>query len=151
VKATRSDIQDFLAERTLAVVGVSRSGKGFGIAALRELKRKGYTIYPVHPQAAAIEGDACYPSLLALPGPVGGVLVVTPPAESGRVVQDAVTAGIPRVWLQQGAVSDEAVRICEAHGVRVIPGECVLMFAEPAASFHKFHRFVARLFRRLPN
>ena len=151
VMVTQAEIQDFLAQRTLALVGVSRTGRGFGVAAFRELKRKGYTVYPVHPEVKALDGTACYPSLGELPGPVGGVLIVTPPRESERIVQDAVKAGITRVWLQQGAVSDQAVRTCREHGISVIPGQCVLMFAEPAASFHKVHRFVVRLFGRLPS
>ncbi len=150
MKATQADIKEFLAQRALAVVGVSRSGKGFGIAAYRELKQKGYTVYPVHREAATIDGDPCYSSLGALPGPVGGVLVVTPPLESDQVVQDAIKAGIKRVWLQQGADSESAVKTCLDHGLSVIPGQCVLMFAEPAASFHKVHRFFVRVFGRLP-
>ncbi len=150
MKATQADITGFLAERTLAIVGVSRSGKGFGTAAYRELKQKGYTVYPVHREATAIDGEPCYPSLSALPAPVGGVVVVTPPRETESVVQDAVKAGIKRVWLQQGAVSEQAVKTCQDHGISVVPGECVLMFAEPAASFHKLHRFVVRIFGRLP-
>jgi predicted CoA-binding protein len=129
---------------------VSRSGRGFGAAAYRELKAKGYVLHPVHREAPVIEGDAAVPSLKALAGQVGGVLVVTPPAESARVVRDAVAAGIGRVWLQQGAQSEEAVGFCRDNGVTVIAGECVLMFAEPTRSFHKAHRFFARVFGRLP-
>ncbi len=147
---TRADIEAFFASRALAVVGVSRAGKGFGAAAYRELKAKGFTLYPVHPEAEQVEGDRCVRSLSALPGPVGGVLVVTPPAESVKVVKDAAAAGIQRVWLQQGAGSEEAIRVCREHGLHVVSGRCVLMFAEPVAPFHQVHRFFVRLFGKLP-
>ena len=63
---TKAAVDDFLAQRSLAVVGVSRGGKKFGNRAYRELKAKGYQLFPVHPEAEVLEGDPCYPSLSAL-------------------------------------------------------------------------------------
>ncbi len=148
---TREAITDFLGQRTLALVGVSRGGKKFGNAAFRELTAKGYTVYPVHPEAATVEGVRCWPSLADLPEPVGGVLVVVPPAQTERVVGEALAAGIRRIWLQQGAESTAAIRAGEAGGASVVHGECVLMFAEPAHWFHRAHRGVKRLFGGLPH
>jgi hypothetical protein len=71
-----------------------------------------------------------WPSLAALPEPVGGVLTVVPPAETEKVVAAAHAAGITRVWMQQGSESDAAIRFCEEHGIAVVQHECVLMFAE---------------------
>ena len=146
----RAAIDDFIAQRKLAVVGVSRTGKKFGNRAYLELKGKGYSVYPINPNAAVIEGDRCYSSLNALPEPVDGVVVVVPPAETEKVVQDAAKAGIRRVWMQQGAASDEAVRFCEEQGISVVHGHCILMFAEPVTSFHRFHRWVWSLLGKLP-
>jgi predicted CoA-binding protein len=146
----KSAVDDFIAQRKLAVVGVSRKGNKFGNLAFKELKTKGYQLYPVHPQAASIGGERCYPSLGALPEPVGGVLVVVPPGETEKVVRDAVAAGIRRVWLQQGAESPEAIRLCQEYGISAVHGECILMFAEPAAWFHRAHRWVWRLLGKLP-
>ena len=56
---SRAAVIDFLSQRSLAVVGVSRSGNKFGNAAYRELKAKGYRLVPVHPQAETLEGDRC--------------------------------------------------------------------------------------------
>ena len=72
----KKTVQDFLAQKTIAVVGVSRSGKKFGNMAYRELKSKGYQVYPVHPSAEQVEGDRAYPNLAALPEKPGGVLVI---------------------------------------------------------------------------
>jgi hypothetical protein len=56
-------IQDFVAQKTLAVVGVSRGGKKFGNMALRALRDKGYRVFPIHPQAESLEGaSSCSPS-----------------------------------------------------------------------------------------
>jgi predicted CoA-binding protein len=147
---TKAAVKDFLDQRTLAVVGVSRGGKKFGNTAYKELKAKGYQVFPVNPHVDAIDGDRCYSSLSALPEPVGGVLIVVPPRETEQVVRDAAAAGIRRVWMQQGAESQAAIQFCEEQGISAIHGECILMFAEPAAFYHRLHRWVWRLLGKLP-
>jgi predicted CoA-binding protein len=148
--ATQSVIRDFLTHKTLALVGASRSGKGFGNTVLRELKAKGFKLFPVHPQADRLEGETCYPSLRALPEKVGGVVVVVPPAETAKVVKEAREAGIQKVWMQQGAESLEAIRFCQENGMSEVHGECLLMFAEPVGSFHKVHQWIWKLLGKFP-
>jgi hypothetical protein len=150
VMSAQQLVGDFLSQRKLALVGVSRSGKKFGNMVLKELKAKDYQVYPVHPQASAIDGQTCWPSLSEMPEVVGGVIVVVPPAETERVVRDAAKAKIPRVWMQQGSESASAIRYCEENGLQVVHGECILMFAEPAAFFHRAHRWVWRMLGKLP-
>jgi len=147
---SRAVVDDFVSQRKLAVVGVSRKKMKFGNMAFKELRRKGYKLFPVHPHAETIEGERCYPSLAALPEPVDGVLVVVPPAQAEQVVRDAAAAGIRRVWLQQGAGSAAAIRFCEENGISAVHGECILMFAEPAAFYHRAHRWVWKLLGKLP-
>ena len=144
----KETIEDFLNQRTLAIVGASRNGQGFGNMAMRELKAKGYTFYPVHPSAETLEGERCYPSLAALPVKVGGLLVVVPPAETEKVVQEAHAAGITRIWMQQGAQSEAAIHYCQENGIRVVHGKCIMMYAQPQ-SIHKFHRWIVNLFGKL--
>jgi predicted CoA-binding protein len=146
----KAAIDDFLSQRTLAVVGVSRSGKKFGNAASRELRTKGYRVVPVHPEAESIGGERCYPNLNELPEPVGGVLVVVPPAQTEQVVREADQAGIRRVWLQQGAESAAAIRYCLDQGISVVHGECILMFAAPTGG-HKLHHWLWKLLGKLPS
>jgi predicted CoA-binding protein len=148
---TGEAIADFFDHRKLAVVGISRQGRKFGNLAFKELKAKGFHLYPVHPSAESVEGTRCFPSLAALPEPVDGVLIVVPPRQTEKIVREAAAAGIRRVWMQQGAESPEAIQFCEAQGMSVIHGECVLMFAEPAKWFHRTHRWVWRVLGRLPH
>jgi len=147
---SKAEVVDFVNQRSLAVVGVSRSGRKFGNVAYRELKAKGYRLVPVHPEAETLEGDRCARSLASLPAPVGGVLVIVPPSQAERVVGEASAAGIRRVWLQQGAESKAAIQLAEAKGMSVVAGECILMFAEPASFGHRAHRWVKGVFGRLP-
>jgi predicted CoA-binding protein len=132
----------FYAQKTLAVAGVSRNPQKFGTMVYRELKAKGYTVYAVNPSAQTIEGDPCYPNLGALPGPVGGLIISTPPAQSEQLVKDAAQAGVKYVWLQRGSESPAAIKFCQDNGIQVVFGECVFMYAEPVGFLHKIHRFV---------
>jgi predicted CoA-binding protein len=147
---TMQDIQGFVAEKTLAVAGLSRDEKSFSAAVSKELKTKGYTLYPVNPNADSIRGEKCYPSLAALPVKVGGVLVFTPPAHTEKVVREAVAAGIRRIWIQQGAASPEALRFCADNKLPAVSKQCILMYVEPVTSIHAFHRWVKKLFGGLP-
>jgi len=148
---SRPVIDDFLAQKTLALVGVSRNGGGFGNMVRKELSSKGYTVLLVHPEVSTIDGQPCALSIKDVAGRVGGVVCVTPPAVTTRVVAEAVEAGVRRVWMQQGAASPEAITYCETQGLAAVHGECILMFAEPAAFPHRLHRGIVRFFGRLPH
>ncbi len=143
-------VRDFVAQKRLALAGASRSGKKFGNVLLRELKGQGYDVVPVHPEVAELEGLACARSLAALEGRVDGVVVVTPPREAVRLVGEAAAAGIRRVWLQQGAGSDEAARVARESGVSLVHGHCLLMFLPGVRGFHRFHRRLWSLLGKLP-
>ncbi len=147
---SRAAVEEFLSQRVLAVAGVSKNKKKFGNTIFRELKAKGYRLFPVNPNAADIDGEKCYSSLRDLPEEVGGVIIVTPPSETEKVVNDAVAAGIRRVWIQQGAETGEAVSLGREKGLSVVHDECILMFAEPAAFPHSTHRWIWRLLGKLP-
>ena len=100
-------IDQFVSSKRIAVVGMSRSGKKFGNMAARELKMKGYEIYPVHPEAVEIDGFACSPYLQSLSGKVDAVWISIPPKNVSQVLQKAAQIGLKNIWLQQGAWSAE--------------------------------------------
>jgi uncharacterized protein len=150
MKVSRSTVEDFIAQKTLALAGASRGGKKFGNSVLKELRDKGYTVYPVHPEAKDIDGVVCAPSLAALPAEVGGLVLIVKPSESEKLVREAHAAGIRRVWMQQGAESAAAIAFCRDNGIDVVFGECLLMFTEPVQSVHSFHRWVWKIFGKLP-
>jgi predicted CoA-binding protein len=148
---SKADIEDFLAQKTLAVVGVSRKSQKFGNAIYKELKKKGYRVFPVNANAETVEGEPCYHDLKSLPEPVGGVVIVVPPAQTEVVVKDAQEAGICRVWIQQGAQSEAALAFCKENNITVVYKMCILMFLEPVAGVHKFHRWILKIFGKLPS
>lgn len=148
---TKAAIDRFVEGRTLALVGVSAKGKGFGNAAYKELKARGYRVLPVHPGASSIQGDPCWPALSALPERVDRVLVVVDKGAAVQVVRDAAAAGIGQVWLQQGAESEAAIKACEDLHLEHVHGHCILMFAEPVGSVHRFHRWLWNVLGKAPS
>jgi uncharacterized protein len=147
---TRKDIDGFVAQKVLAVAGVSRDPQSFSGRAYVDLKAKGYTLYPVNPNAETISGDKCYPSLKALPAGVGGVLLFTKPGVTDKVVREAADAGIRRVWIQQGAQDEASIAACKEKNLEAVTGQCIMMFAEPVASYHGFHRWLKNVFGGIP-
>jgi predicted CoA-binding protein len=150
MKPTQVEINDFLSQRSLAVVGVSRNTKKFGSAVYRTLKGQGYKVFPIHREAESIEGDRCYPGFKALPEKVGGVVICIPPVQTEKILEEVMAAGISHVWLQRGAESYAALLFCEKNGITAVHGECILMFAEPVESIHRFHRWVVKLLGTYP-
>ncbi len=70
---SRAVVDDFLTQRTLAVVGASRDANKFGNKVFRDLIAKGYQVFPINPNADVVEGKRCYPDLNALPQAVDGI------------------------------------------------------------------------------
>lgn len=143
--ATKAAIDDFIAQPVIAVAGASRDPKKFGNAVYRDLRAKGYKVYAVNPSTTTVEGDPSYPSLSALPEKAGGVVIVTPPATSEQLVQEAARVGITRVWFQQGAESPAAIQFCKDNGISLVAHECILMYQPNTAFFHNFHKFFKEL------
>jgi uncharacterized protein len=147
---TKSAIESFLAQRKLAVVGVSRGTKQFANSAYRLLKMRGYTVYPVNPNTVQAEGDRCFPDVASLPEKVEGVIFFLPPEKTMKVLPEIVKAGIQHVWLQQQTESPQAIQFCLDHGIEVVYGECILMFVEPVNFPHRMHRWVKKVTGALP-
>ena len=147
---TQKDIQNFLAQKSLAVIGVSRNKNEFANSAYRLLKSRGYTVYPVNPYTEHIEDDKCYPSIKSLPEPVDGALVMLPPQKTMQVLPEIAEAGIKNIWLQQRTDSPQAIQFCKDRKINVVYGECIMMFSEPLDFPHRLHRWGKKVFGLLP-
>lgn len=146
----KESIDRFLSARNIAVVGVSRNNKKFGFSAYNTLKTKGFNVFAVNPNAEMIDGDTCYKKLALIPHRIESVLVVLPPEKTYDIVRQAHSLNVNNVWLQQGAESDEVIDFCKEQGMNVIYKQCILMFAEPLAFPHNFHRWINKITRKLP-
>jgi uncharacterized protein len=147
---SKQTIDEFIALKSYAVVGVSRNKDKFGNAIYRELKAKGRRVSAVNPQLDMVEGDRCYAGLGALPEKPDAVVMVIPPQKTLPVIDEMARLGIKYLWLQQGAESREAEKKAEELGIKLVSGECLLMFLQPVGSIHGFHRTLKRIFGGLP-
>ena len=146
---TQEAVKNITSLKKLGVAGVSRNSKKFGNAIYREMKKKGYDVYPINPHTDEIEGAACYRDVASLPE-VEGLIINTPARESLKIVNEAKHKGINNVWLQQGAQSKDAVKFCEDNNMNYVAGECIFMFMEPVESIHGFHRWIWKLIGKYP-
>jgi len=150
-------VQDFLAQKKIAVVGVSDKRETGCNAAYKRFKENGYQVYAVNPRISTYEGAACYADLKSIPEKVDAVFILASPKVTEQVVQQCVDLGIKHVWmhcmmgtkpgLQAGAssVSASALEMCKANGIAVIPGSCPNQFLK--ADFgHAMMRGMWRLF-----
>jgi hypothetical protein len=117
--------------------------------AAKELKVKGYDLFPVHPTAQEIDGMTCYPNLKSLSGKVDGVWISIPPKNVPQVLEEAAQIGLKNIWLQQGAWSAEVQQTIDQLQLPVVSKKCIMMYAPPVKSVHKFHRTIKGIFGRL--
>lgn len=145
MKTLPRSVEDFLHGERLAVAGVSRDSKQPANAIFRRLRDSGHQVFPVNPKATEVEGVECYPGVVALPEPVHGVVVATPPEAAIQVVRECGVQGIKHVWFHRsfgtGSVSEEAVQECRGLGIDCIVGGCPMMFCEPVDIAHKCMRW----------
>ncbi len=146
----KKSIDEFVSKKKLAIVGVSRNKKKFGNYICKELSKKGYQIFPVHPSLEKVDGVECYESFEKLPEDVDSLILNIPPYKAKEAVKEVAQQGIKRVWLQQGSSSDEVLKACTDNGIEYVDNECIIMYAEPVESFHKIHRFIWKLIGKYP-
>ena len=150
-------VQDFLAQKKIAVVGVSDKRETGCNLAYRKFKENGYAVSAVNPRLTSFEGDPCYPDLGSIPEKPDAVFILTNPNVTEQVVQQCIDLGIQRVWMHclmgtkpglaasMTSVSPEAVQMCRENGIEVIPGSCPNQFLEPDFG-HSMMRVLFRTF-----
>jgi predicted CoA-binding protein len=134
--------EEFLAQKRIAVAGVSREPAAHGgNVVYRRLRERGYEVFAVNPNAETVEGDACYHDLASIPGGVDAVVIATNPRDTPSVVDDCRSLGVRRVWMHRsfgdGSVEDASVRAGRDAGMTVIAGGCPLMFSPADDTIHR--------------
>ncbi len=136
-------VQNFLAQKKIAVVGVSDKRETGCNLAYTKFKENGYQVFAVNPHITTFNGDACYPDLKSLPEKPDAVFLLTNPKVTDQIIQQCVDLGIKHVWMHcmmgtkpglasgMTSVSQSAVEMCEANGIEVIPGSCPNQFIKP--------------------
>lgn len=135
--------QEFLDHKNLALLRLSAQTPVMGDMK-KELVPKGYDISLVYLNAGASDR-----TIADVKDDVEGAIISVPKSECAAAVKEAIDAGIPRLWIQAGSDSQEALALCQENGVPVIHGACVLMYAQPVQSIHAFHRGLWKIFGQL--
>ena len=146
-------IERFVSDKNIALIGVSSDKKKFGNMLLLELTKKGYTVFPVHPDLGEIEGIRCIPDVKNLPGHVTNLILVVKPEVTARIIGQLKDSPIQRVWMHKGAGagsgSPEAIEACNGNGIEAVHGFCPMMFFAPSG-FHSFHFWLRKKFGKVP-
>ncbi|WP_367318390.1 CoA-binding protein [Streptomyces sp. HUAS ZL42] len=137
---------EFLALKRIAVTGVSRASKEHGANYVyKRLRKRGYQVFAINPNADKVEGDRCYADLKSVPGGVEGVVIGTRPETAEATVRECAELGITHVWMHSpaagpGSVSKTAAQYGRDHGITVIEGGCPLMFSPTSDPGHRLMR-----------
>jgi uncharacterized protein len=146
---------EFLANKRVAVTGVSREAKGHGSNVVyKRLRERGYEVFAVNPNADEVEGDRCYHDLRSIPDGVDAVVIGTRPELADETMRECAELGIKRVWMHRGpgagSVSEAAAAYGRQRGIAVIDGGCPCMFGPTADLGHKAMRVVLSLTGNVP-
>jgi uncharacterized protein len=146
---------EFLANKRVAITGVSRQPKNHGSNVVyQRLRKRDYEVFAVNPNADQVEDDPCYHDLHSIPGGVDAVVIATNPEIAEDTMRECADLGIKRVWLHRGpgagSASETAAEYGQQHGIAVINGGCPCMF-NPTADFgHKMMRVMLTLKGNVP-
>jgi predicted CoA-binding protein len=145
----------FLANRRVAVTGVSREAKGHGSNVVyQRLRARGYEVFAVNPNADEVEGDRSYHDLRSIPGGVQAVVIGTRPEIAEETMRECAELGIKHVWMHRGpgagSVSKAAADYGRERRIAVIDGGCPCMFDPTADLGHRAMRLVLTLKGNVP-
>jgi predicted CoA-binding protein len=115
-------IREFMDQKKFAVVGATDNPEKYGNTIFKNLRDRGYEIFPVNTKLEELEGIPVYHTLSDIPEKVDVVDFVVPPKVTEELLKECKKLGLNRIWLQPGSESDEAVKYCEDNGMTVLYG-----------------------------
>jgi predicted CoA-binding protein len=116
--------------KVVAVIGASSNRSKFGNRAVRAFRQQGYTVIPINPHEAEVEGLKAYASVLDVPGPVDMASLYVPPGIGEQVIAEIARKGIGEVWLNPGAESDELIARARALHIQPIVACSIVAIGE---------------------
>jgi hypothetical protein len=121
--------------QVVAVVGASSDRRKYGNKALRAFKAEGYTVIPINPNEPEVEGMATYPSVLSVPGPIDMATVYVQPDVALSLLPEFAEKGIPEIWVNPGAESDELLMEARRRKLNVIAACSIIGIGRSPSSF----------------
>ena len=112
---------------SVAVVGATDNPAKYGSVIYRDLKAKGYTVYPVNLRRSTVDGDPAYPDLASLPVRPTVIDIVVPPDQTMKVLEQVVALDLDNVWVQPGAEDPEVERFIAANDLTAVVNACIMV------------------------
>jgi uncharacterized protein len=116
--------------KVVAVIGASSNRNKFGNRAVRAFRQQGYTVVPINPHEAEVEGLKSYASVLDVPGAIDMASFYLPPEIGLQVIDEVAAKGIPEVWLNPGAESEALIARAKALHIQPIVACSVVAIGE---------------------
>ena len=112
--------------RTFAFVGASPTTSRPSYFAMKYLMAKGYRVIPVNPahEGKELLGQRIYASLADIGEPVDVVDMFRTPDAALEIVRQAIAIGAKVIWMQLGIRNDEAAKMAEDAGLKVVMNRC---------------------------
>jgi predicted CoA-binding protein len=121
--------------KVVAVIGASNNRRKFGNRAVRAFQQQGYTVIPINPHEAEVEGLKAYASVLDVPGTIDMASIYLPPEIGEQVIEEIARKGIPEVWINPGAESDALIARARALHVQPIVACSIVSIGENPYAF----------------
>jgi predicted CoA-binding protein len=145
----KNERADFWLGRNYAVVGVSDKKGKFGNAVFKEMKKRGYRLFPVNQNLKLFDDQMCYNRISEILDPLDGVIIIAGPDGARRAVRECIDSGIKKVWLYPGSKCDQAIDLAKKNEIELIYKVCPLLYLEPVKFPHSVHRWIAKVFGKL--
>ncbi|MFC1925533.1 CoA-binding protein [Chloroflexota bacterium] len=120
-------ISEFMSQKRFAVVGATDNPQKYGNQIVKNLKSRGFKVYPVNPGLKEIEGLECFPSLADIPFKVDVVDFVVPPKITEEILKQCKELKLSRIWLQPGSESEKAIAFCNENKLKLVHSVCVMI------------------------
>ncbi|MBN2098937.1 MAG: CoA-binding protein [Dehalococcoidia bacterium] len=120
-------IKEFMDQKRFAVVGATDNPEKYGNRVVKNLRDRGYEVYPVNPKLEEVEGLKCYASIAEIPVSVDVVDFVVPPNATEGILKQCKDLGLDRIWLQPGSESEPAIVFCQDNNLKVVHSVCVML------------------------
>ena len=112
--------------KTIAVIGLSSDPTRPSHAVSSYMQSRGYRVIPINPNESEVLGEKAYARLTDVPETVDLVNIFRRTEDAGCHVDEAMTAGVPAVWLQEGVLDHEAAERAHRAGLAVVIDRCIL-------------------------
>lgn len=124
-----------MSEFSVAVIGASNDRRKYGNKAVRAYQDSGYTVFPVNPKEATIEGLRAYPNLAAIDQPVDFVSLYVPPAVGLQLLPAIAEKEPKELWLNPGSESEDLIDAAADLHLRAIVACSIVALGRSPAEF----------------